>query len=293
MPGSKRLMEIQHFFHTDTNTLTYVVWDEASRDTVVIDPVLDYDPNTSRLTTKAVQEVVAFIRAHDLRLCASLETHVHADHFSGGQWLRDALNSKAPIVIGSRVTEVQKTFRPLFGWSPSWPCDGSQFDRLLHDNEVAYFGHIALTCLSTPGHTPACCTYMIDDALFVGDTIFAPDFGSGRCDFPGGDAKSLYTSIKRLYTYPDTTRIFLGHDYPPATRGLIFETTVGIQKLQNKHVKSHTTEEEFVAYRAKRDAELTMPRLIFQSLNVNLAGGYLPEPEYDGGRVLRIPLLGP
>ncbi len=286
-------MKIQHFFHADTNTLTYVVWDETTHDAIVIDSVLDYDPNTSRLATKSVHEVAAFMRAHDLKLCASLDTHVHADHLSGGQFLRAELNVKAPIVIGSRVTEVQKTFRPMFGWAPSWPCDGSQFDRLLKDNEVAHFGSIVLTCLSTPGHTPACCTYVIGDALFVGDTIFAPDFGSGRCDFPGGDARALYASIKRLYTFPESTRIFLGHDYPPATRGLLFETTVGEQKLKNKHVKADTTEEEFVAFRTKRDAELTMPRLIFQSLNVNLAGGRLPEPEYDGGRVLHIPLLGP
>lgn len=282
-------MDIQSFFDERTSTLTYVVSDPESRDALVIDPVMDYDPASGGTGRSSVEKVVRFLNEHHLKLRAVLETHAHADHLSGSRLLKEVCPDHI-LAIGSRITEVQRTFRPLFGLPDSFAVDGSQFDQLLTDGAVLSAGTLRVETLFTPGHTPACVAYKIGDALFTGDSLFMPDSGTGRCDFPGGSAAALYHSItERLYTQPDETRIFVGHDYQPGGRELRYQTTVGEEKRTNVALKAETSEAEFVAFREKRDATLQAPRLLFQSVQVNIDGGRLPAP-VNGVRLLRMPL---
>jgi glyoxylase-like metal-dependent hydrolase (beta-lactamase superfamily II) len=280
-------MVIQHFYDPATYTLTYVVFDAATRDAVVIDPVLDFDPASGRTSTVSIEQVEAFVRREGLRVHAVFETHAHADHLSGSQYLRTRFGAR--VAIGRRITEVQQTFRPLFG-NPI-AVDGSQFDVLLDDYARVQAGTLCVEVLPTPGHTPACVSLKVEDAVFTGDALFIEDYGTGRCDFPRGDAEALYHSVHDvLYTLPDATRVFVGHDYQPNGRALRFETTIGAEKRANVQLSIETTREAFVSFRRTRDAGLAAPRLLFPSVQVNIDAGRLPAPGPDGLRRLQIPL---
>jgi len=280
-------MVIQHFYDPATYTLTYVVFDAATRDAVVIDPVLDFDPASGCTSTVSIEQVEAFVRREGLRVHAVFETHAHADHLSGSQYLRTRFGAR--VAIGRRITEVQQTFRPLFG-NPI-AVDGSQFDVLLDDYARVQAGTLCVEVLPTPGHTPACVSLKVEDAVFTGDALFIEDYGTGRCDFPRGDAEALYHSVHDvLYTLPDATRVFVGHDYQPNGRALRFETTIGAEKRANVQLSIETTREAFVSFRRTRDAGLAAPRLLFPSVQVNIDAGRLPAPGPNGLRRLQIPL---
>lgn len=282
-------MKIEPFFDPKTSTLTYVVFDEASRDAVIIDPVLDYDPLPSQTSTESAEKVAAFAWEHKLRVHYVLETHAHADHLSASQFLKRRF--EAQVAIGERITVVQETFKAIFDLPPDFRTDGSQFDRLLKDGEVFNAGSLRIEVIFTPGHTPACVTYKIEDALFTGDAIFLEDQGTGRCDFPRGSAEDLYASIHdRLYKLPDETRVFVGHDYQPGGREVRWETTLGAEKRKNIQLKADTTREQFIRFRKERDATLSQPRLLFPSVQVNVDAGLLPSPHANGRRYLSTPL---
>jgi glyoxylase-like metal-dependent hydrolase (beta-lactamase superfamily II) len=280
--------KVQSFFDARTYTLTYVVFDPETRDAVVIDPVLDYDPVGSYTFTESVDEVIDFVRREQLKLHFSLETHAHADHLSGGQLLRHAFDAK--VAIGERITQVQETFRGIFDLPASFRTDGSQFDRLLREGELFHAGSLPIEVIATPGHTPACVTYEIGDAIFTGDVLFMDDYGTGRCDFPRGSADAMYESVQKLYRLPDDTRVFPGHDYLPNGRELRYETTIACEKRKNPQLNAQTTRQEFVTMRNERDAQLAAPKLIFQSVQVNIDGGRLPAPRGNGTRYLVLPL---
>lgn len=282
-------MDVKPFFDPDTFTLTYVVFDPETRDAVVIDPVLDYDPLSSSTSTASVAEVERFIVTERLRVHYVLETHAHADHLSGSQYLKRRFDAR--VGIGARIRDVQRVFRDVFDLGPELAVDGSQFDRLFEDGERIHAGTLTIDVLETPGHTPACVTYRIGDAAFTGDALFIEDYGTGRCDFPEGSADALYTSVhERLYALPDDTRVFVGHDYQPNGRALRYETTIGASKEANIQLRQATTREEFVQMRASRDATLAQPRLLYPSVQVNIDGGRLPKPRPNGQRYLTIPL---
>lgn len=282
-------MEIKAFFHRPTSTLTYVVFDPSTRDAVVIDPVLDYDAAASITWTESVDEVVRYLNDQRLKLHYVLETHAHADHLSGSQLFKLACPN-VRIAIGHRITRVQEMFKGIFGLPASFPTDGSQFDQLLDEGRSLHAGSLTVDILFTPGHTPACSTLRIQDALFTGDALFMPDSGSGRCDFPGGSAHDLYDSItQRLYTLPDDLRVFVAHDYQPGGRELRYQTTVGEQKRANVALNANTTREEFIAFRERRDAQLPAPKLLFHSVQVNVDAGRLPPPQGETS-YLKIPL---
>lgn len=281
-------MQIEAMFDARTWTLTYVVWDPHTRDAVIIDPVLDYDPLAVRVFEESLDQVSAFVRSRDLKVHYVLDTHAHADHLSGFQRLKNELGAK--IGIGRDIGRVQAVFKGLFNWPASFPTDGSQWDVLLSDGEPLTAGSLTIRPIATPGHTPACITYQIGDALFTGDTLFMPDFGTGRCDFPGGSAADLYDSIMKLYALPDETRVFVGHDYQPGGREVRWETTIGESKRNNVQLSASTTKEAFVQFREARDKTLRPPNLIFQSLQVNANAGVLPEPEGNGRRYLKLPM---
>ncbi|MBM4251263.1 MAG: MBL fold metallo-hydrolase [Deltaproteobacteria bacterium] len=284
-------MEIKAFYDPTTFTLTYVVFDPATRDAVIIDPVLDYDPASVSTSTASLEKLYAFIDAHQLRVHYILETHAHADHLSGALELKNRYVNDAKIAIGERITRVQKTFKSVFNFPESFHADGSQFDRLWKDGETVRAGSLAFLVLFTPGHTPACVSYLCGDAVFTGDALFMPDYGTGRCDFPNGDSKALFHSItERLYKLPESTRVFVGHDYQPNGRELAYETTIGASKNTNVQLRATTTESEFVAFRDKRDATLAAPRLLFPSVQVNIAAGKFPEPESNGTVYLKLPV---
>jgi len=281
---------IEPFYDERTATMTYIVSDPATRDAIVIDPVLDYDPAGSRTFTESVDRVVESLRRNDLRLHAILETHAHADHLSGSQLIKQAF-PQARLAIGERITEVQKVFKHLFDLPADFPTDGRQFDQLLKEGETYRFGTIEVGVIDTPGHTPACATYRIGDALFTGDALFMPDSGTGRCDFPGGSARDLYRSVRKLYELPDELRVFTGHDYKAGgKRAVAWEASLGEHKRENILLKAATTEEEFVRVREGRDAKLDAPKLLFQSVQVNVDAGRLPEPSGNEIRYLRIPI---
>lgn len=285
-------MQIKGFYDPQTSTLTYVVFDPSTLDAVVVDSVLDYDPAAGSISCEALKPVLDFLAQKELRLRMILETHVHADHVTGAQMLRERFPD-APVAIGERVTEVQKVGRDLFGLNQDFPIDGRQFNRLLRDNETVTAGSLTFRVLNTPGHTPACCCYQFGDALFTGDLLFMPDGGTGRCDFPGGSAAELYRSItNRVYRLPPATRIFTGHDYQPGGRPLAFESTVGDEMKNSIHLKAVTAEADFVAFRTARDATLSTPKLMFPSLQINIDGGRLPPTSANGRRYLKIPLTG-
>ena len=284
-------MVIKPFFDARTFTVTYVVFDESAKDAIVIDPVLDYDPVGSKLWTESVDVVIAYIEEKGLQLHYILESHAHADHLSGAHMIKQRF-PEAKTAVSHDITVVQKFFKNVFNLSEDFPIDGRQFDRLLNDNEVFNAGALEIEVIFTPGHTPACASYKIGDALFTGDAIFMPDMGTGRCDFPAGSAHDLYHSItQRIYTLPDETRIFVGHDYQPGGRELAFETTVAEQKASNVQLKAGTSEAEFTEFRAARDKQLSAPKLLFQSIQVNIDAGAMPEAEgRDERQYLKIPV---
>jgi len=281
-------MQVQHVFDPRTNTLTYVVWDESTGDAVVIDPVLDFDPAVGRVWTESADAVAAFATEHDLTVHWLLETHAHADHLSGAQTLAARLGAR--VAISERIREVQATFAPVFS-ADHIALDGSQFDRLLADGETLEAGSLRVGVLHTPGHTPACASFHIDDAVFTGDALFLPDFGTGRCDFPAGSAEDLYRSVaETLYALPDETRVFVGHDYQPDGRELRWETTIGDSKRDNIQLRGDTRQADFVRFRTDRDATLSAPRLLLPSIQVNIDAGRLPPAGPDGKQHLKLPL---
>ena len=280
--------QIQAFFDEATFTVTYLVADPVTRTAAIIDPVLDYDPKSGRTSTKSADDVLAAAKRGDLRVDWILETHAHADHLSAGSYLRG--KSAAKIVIGEHIATVQQTFKPVFNVD-SQTTDGTDFDRLVKDDDSLKLGNLDIEVLCTPGHTPACVSYKIDDAVFVGDTLFMPDYGTARADFPGGDARTLYRSIKRILSLPPETRLFMCHDYKaPGRETYAWETTVGEERAKNVHVRDGIGEDEFVAKRTARDKTLAMPVLILPSIQINIRAGALPPPEANGVSYLKIPL---
>ena len=279
---------LKSFFDPVTNTVTYLVWDPATRAAAIIDPVLDFDPNAGRLTTGSADAVLAIAAGNQLRIDWILDTHAHADHLSGADYLRRLTGAK--LGIGAHITKVQKAFVPLFGQTPDSP-DGHVFDALLNEGDTLPLGNLEIRVLHTPGHTPACVTYLIDDMAFVGDTLFMPDYGTARADFPGGDARALYRSIRKILALPPETRIFVGHDYLPKDRDtFVWETTVADERARNVHVHDGISEDAFVEMREARDKTLAAPRLILPSLQVNIRAGALPPAESDGKVYLKLPV---
>ena len=282
-------MKIETFFDPATFTLTYVVFDPGTRDAVVIDPVLDYDVLSSQTSTASVARVEAFSLREGLKLHYVLETHAHADHLSGSQYLKRRFDAR--IAIGARIVDVQRVFAGVFDLGPAFPTDGRQFDRLLDHGDTVTAGSLSIRVIATPGHTPACVSYAIGDAVFTGDALFIEDYGTGRCDFPSGSADALYTSVhERLYTLPDATRVFVGHDYQPNGRALRAETTIGASKEKNIQLSASTSREDFVKRRTERDAKLCAPRLLFPAVQVNIDAGRLPRPHANGRRYMTIPI---
>ena len=286
---SKLNPQVQAFFDAPTWTVTYVVYDRVGGHAAIIDSVLNYDHKSGRTSTRGADELMAFVNAQGLRVQWILETHAHADHLSAAPYLRQHLGGR--IGIGAGIDGVQKVFKGLFNLEPEFKTDGSQFDHLFADGDTFTIGSIKAHALHTPGHTPACMTYVIGDAGFVGDTLFMPDYGTARCDFPGGSAHTLYQSIRKLFSLPGETRLFMCHDYKaPGRDDYRFETTVAEERAHNVHVHEGISEEDFVAMRSKRDATLGMPTLILPSVQVNMRAGQLPPAEENGTRYLKIPL---
>ena len=283
--------QVQAFFDEPTNTITYLVQDPTGRGAAVIDSVLDFDYASGRTDTRSADAVIAAIKAQDLDLQWILETHVHADHLSAAPYIQDRLGGK--IGIGDRITVVQDTFGKVFNEGTRFARDGSQFDRLFADGDTLMVGQMRGDVLHTPGHTPACLTYVFGDAAFVGDTLFMPDFGTARCDFPGGSAAVMFDSVQRILALPDETRIFVCHDYKaPGRDSFAWETTVGAQKSANVHIGQGRSRDDFVALRQARDATLAMPRLIIPALQINMRAGHMPEAEDNGTVYLKVPLNG-
>lgn len=280
--------DVKGFFDPATFTITYVVSDPATKVAAIIDPVLDYDAKSGRTSTLSADEVLGFINAHDLNIEWIIETHAHADHLSSAPYLKKKLGGQT--AIGAYITTVQKVFGDVFNAEPEFLYNGSQFDHLFNEDETFTIGNLSGYVLHTPGHTPACCTYVIGDAAFIGDTLFMPDYGTARCDFPGGDAGILYDSIQKIYALPDEMRLFMCHDYQPGGREIAWETTVAEQKAENIHLKGGTSKEAFIAMRTKRDATLDMPALILPSIQVNIRAGELPPSEDNGTSYLKIPI---
>lgn len=279
---------VKGFFDPDTWTVTYVVYEKPGSPCVIIDSVLNYDHKSGRTNTKSADEVIEFVKANNLTTEWILETHAHADHVSAAPYLKSKLGGK--IAIGDHISVVQGVFKKVFNLEEAFQVDGSQFDYLLKDGEVIQFGNLSLKSLFVPGHTPACMAYQVGDAVFVGDTMFMPDVGTARCDFPGGDAHTLYKSMQKILSLPGETRLFMCHDYPPNGRPVIYETTVAEQKKANIHMHDGISEDEFVQMRSKRDATLQMPVLILPSIQMNIRAGEMPPKESNGIAYLKIPL---
>lgn len=281
--------DVKAFFDDATNTVSYIVREPKGRTCAIVDSVLDYDQAAGRTNTQSADQIIAWIKSEDLQVAWILESHVHADHLSAAPYLQEHLGGK--IGIGSNITVVQDTFGKVFNEGTAFQRDGSQFDVLFNEGDSFHIGQMRADVLHTPGHTPACLTYVIGDAAFVGDTLFMPDFGTARCDFPGGSAEDLFASIQKILTLPDETRIFVGHDYKaPGRDEFAWETTVGEQKALNVHIGEGRPMEEFVAMRQQRDAKLGMPRLILPSLQTNMRAGHFPEPEDNGQRYFKVPI---
>lgn len=276
-------------FHEGSCTWTYVVHDPSSKSAAIIDPVLDFDPASGRTGTRSAEAVLATVHSQGLSVAWILETHAHADHLSAGHWLKSRFPD-ARLGIGAGIRSVQKTFRTVFNLGDRFPVDGSQFDHLFADDEPFAVGGIGARVIPTPGHTNDSVSYLIGDALFVGDSLFMPDGGTARCDFPGGSAAVLYGSIQRLYSLPDTTRVFVCHDYAPGGREYRCESTIGAQKTGNIHVRSGIDETTFVRLREARDATLQVPALLYPSVQVNIRAGALPPAEDNGVRYLKVPI---
>lgn len=287
--ASQRRPEVTAFFDEPTNTASYVVRDPASQACAVVDSVLDFDAAAGRTATASADAIIAFIRNHGLMLDWILETHVHADHLSAAPYIKDKLGGR--LGIGAHIREVQDIFGKVFNAGTAFQRDGSQFDHLFEDGERFAIGGMTAIALHTPGHTPACMTYVVEDAAFIGDTLFMPDFGTARADFPGGDAATLYRSARRVLSLPADTRLFLCHDYKaPGRDTYAWETTVAAERAGNVHMHDGVSETEFVAMREARDKTLSMPKLILPSVQVNMRAGEMPPPEDDGHRYLKIPL---
>lgn len=280
--------QVKAFFDPATWTVSYVVFDAPGGHCALVDSVLDYDPKSGRTRTTSADQLIAFVREQNLTVDWILETHAHADHLSAAPYLRKALGGR--IAIGGKITQVQHVFKGVFHLEAEFATDGRQFDHLFQDGETFAIGQLQAQALSVPGHTPACMAYQVGDAVFVGDTLFMPDVGTARCDFPGGNAHTLYQSIRKLLSLPAETRLFMCHDYPPAGREVQWECTVADQRARNIHVHDGISEDDFVAMRTKRDATLAMPVLILPSVQVNIRAGELPPPEANGVSYLKIPL---
>jgi glyoxylase-like metal-dependent hydrolase (beta-lactamase superfamily II) len=268
--------------------VTYVVYEKPGAECIIIDSVLDYDPKSGRTKTESADEVIAFVKANNLSVQWILETHAHADHVTAAPYLKSKLGGK--IAIGDQIKQVQTVFKGVFNLEPSFNTDGQQFDYLVKENEVLTSGNLSVKALFVPGHTPACMAYEIGDAIFVGDTLFMPDVGTARCDFPGGDAKTLYQSIQKLLSYPEDTRLYMCHDYPPNDRPVEVLTSVKAQKAENIHIHDGVTEAAFVKMRSERDAKLEMPVLILPAIQINIRAGDFPPKEDNGIAYLKIPL---
>lgn len=285
-------LHVEEFFDKATWTISYLVMDDETRQCALIDSVLDYDPKSGRTCTDSADKLIARVEELDAKVQWILDTHVHADHLSAAAYLKARLGGS--IAIGAQITQVQKVFGTLFNAEPGFVRDGSQFDVLFEDEEGFRIGNLHARALHTPGHTPACMSYMIEDAgetaVFVGDTLFTPDYGTARCDFPGASARTLYKSIRRLLAFPDQTRLFMCHDYLPGGRELCFVTTVAEQRADNIHIHQGVSEDSFVQMREARDKTLDMPVLILPSVQINMRSGQFPEPEENGVSYLKIPL---
>lgn len=280
--------QVESFRDPLTSTFSHIVYDAPGGHAAIVDPVLDYDGSSARTRTTLADQLLAFVRKHELKVEWILETHAHADHLSAGGYLRDQLGAK--LAIGRGIISVQERFKQLFNLGQDFVTDGSQFDHLFNEGETFTIGGLAGHALATPGHTDDSLTYVIGDAAFIGDTMFAPDTGTARCDFPGGDAHKLYDSIHKIFALPADTRIFLCHDYPPGDREPAAQTSVAAQETGNVHVRDGVTEADFVRMRTERDASLPEPKLILPSLQVNIRGGRLPPPDGNGISYLRLPL---
>ena len=281
--------DVTAFFDEPTFTVSYVVTDPATKTCAVVDSVLDFDPASGRTNTESADEIIEFIQKNELTVAWILETHVHADHLSAAPYLQEKLGGK--IAIGSEIRTVQDTFGKIFNEGTRFQRDGSQFDKLMVDGDTFRIGTMEARAMHTPGHTPACMTYIVGDAAFVGDTMFMPDYGTARADFPGGDARTLYRSIKKVLSLPPETRLFMCHDYKaPGRDEYKWETTVAEERAHNVHVHDGVSEDDFVAMREARDATLSMPRLILPSIQINMRAGQMPEPEENGTSYLKLPL---
>jgi len=280
---------VRTFFDEPTSTATHVIHDPATRNAAIIDSVLDFDQPSGRTSHASANTIINYVRSEDLTVEWQIETHAHADHLSAAPYLQEKLGGK--IVIGRHIQTVQRVFGDIFNEDARFARDGSQFDRLMEDGDRFQIGELDGMVLHTPGHTPACMVWIVGDTLFTGDTLFMPDYGTARADFPGGDARTLYRSIQRLLSLPDRTRVFLCHDYKaPGRDAYAWETTIAAERTANVHVHHGVSEDDFVAMRVARDKTLPMPRLILPSIQVNMRGGQLPEPESNGTRYLKLPL---
>lgn len=279
---------IQAFFDPSTWTISYVVFDQPGGYCAIIDPVLDYDPKCSRTSTRSADKLIEFIQSQQLSVTWILETHAHADHLSSAGYLKNQLGGK--IGIGSGIPEVQKTFKKIFNLGDEFVPDGHHFDHLFNDDEVFQIGKLTAQAISVPGHTPADMAYQFEDTIFIGDTLFMPDIGTARADFPGGDARRLFQSIQKLLAFPPQTRLLMCHDYPPATRSAQWESTITQQRMHNIHVHDGVSEDDFVAMRNKRDATLEMPTLLLPSIQANIRAGRLPPPEDNGVAYFKLPI---
>ncbi len=284
------VVQIEAIFDPATANVTYIVWLAKTKDAVIIDSVLDYDPIGSRVSFGSIETIMAYVESNSLNVHLILETHAHADHLSGSQVLKERLPA-AKVAISERIKEVQEIFKGVFDLPSDFPVDGSQFDILFEGHSLLKAGELSIKVLPTPGHTPACSSFLIEDAVFTGDAIFMPDVGTGRCDFPGGSAKSLYTSVtKELFSLPESTRVFVGHDYPPETRDVAWESTIGEQKANNHQLTAATSEADYLQFRNKRDSGLSAPKLLFQSVQINIDAGRFPKPGSNEKHYLKIPL---
>ncbi len=280
--------QVEPFFDPITGTVSYVVYDAPQGHAAIIDPVLGYDPKAARTDSALAEKIIAFIHQNGLNTAWILETHAHADHLSAAQYLKSKLGGK--IAIGEHIQRVQGVFKTMFNLEPAFIADGSQFDHLLAEDEIFAIGKLSAQALFVPGHTPADMAYRVGESVFVGDTLFMPDVGTARCDFPGGDARALYQSIHKILALPPTTRLYVCHDYPPATRTPAWETTVARQRAENIHVRDGVSEQHFVAMRTARDRTLGAPVLLFPSVQVNIRAGAMPPSENNGVSYLKIPI---
>ena len=285
----RHLPDVQAFFDPATHTVSYAVSDPRTRECAIIDSVLDFDPKAGRTSTRSAAQIVEYVQRRELHAHWTLETHAHADHLSAAQFLKQKLGGA--VGIGEHIKDVQRVFARLFNLETGFLPDGSQFDHLFHDGETFMIGELPARVIHTPGHTPGCVTYVIGDAAFVGDTLFMPDYGTARTDFPGGDARTLYRSIQKIFALPPQTRLFMCHDYAaPGRTDFAWETTVEEERRANVHIKLGIDEDAFVLMRTRRDATLEMPALLLPSVQVNIRAGGLPPPEDNGLRYLKIPL---